>query len=183
VTKTVILIFRVIGCYCEKIHGRFNALPDLWTAVSLNKTLPACVIPYFPSDYPVLVCKCLISRLSLLIRIGGIQQAGCQCFWLVQIFYCAGGTKEGSSTLTLGFELRVLWSRAIAGIAIQDLGLTAKMLQVADFAAFGLAHQVSSPFNAVQFISLNAVRSIALAAHVFSDFEQAEIKKFSAGRV
>lgn len=72
---------------------------------------------------------------------------------------------------------------AIADIAIQDPGLTAKMLQVANSAAFGLAHQVSSPFDAVQFIGLNAVRSIALSAHVFSDFEQVEIKKFSAGRV
>ena len=65
----------------------------------------------------------------------------------------------------------------IADIAIQDPGLTAKMLQVANSAAFGLAHQVSSPFDAVQFIGLNAVRSIALSAHVFSDFEQVQIKK------
>ncbi len=68
----------------------------------------------------------------------------------------------------------------IADIAIQDPALTAKMLQVANSAAFGLAHKVSSPFDAVHFIGLNAVRSIALSAHVFRDFERADIKRFSA---
>jgi len=71
----------------------------------------------------------------------------------------------------------------IADIAVQDPGLTAKMLQVANSAAFGLAHKVSSPFEAVQFIGLNAVRSIALSAHVFRDFEKIEVKTFSAFQV
>lgn len=71
----------------------------------------------------------------------------------------------------------------IAEAAVQDPGLTAKMLQVANSAAFGLAHKVSSPFEAVQFIGLNAVRSIALSAHVFRDFDHLEIKKFSAFQV
>ncbi len=71
----------------------------------------------------------------------------------------------------------------IADIAVQDPGLTAKMLQVANSAAFGLAHKVSSPFDAVQFIGLNAVRSIALSAHVFRDFDKIEVKKFSALQV
>jgi HD-like signal output (HDOD) protein len=57
------------------------------------------------------------------------------------------------------------------------------MLQVANSAAFGLAQRVSSPFEAVQFIGLNAVRSIALSAHVFKDFEKVEVKSFSAFQV
>jgi HD-like signal output (HDOD) protein/ActR/RegA family two-component response regulator len=69
---------------------------------------------------------------------------------------------------------------AIADIAVKDPALTAKMLQVANSAAFGLAHKVSNPFEAVQFIGLNAVRSISLSAHVFRDFESADIKRFSA---
>lgn len=69
---------------------------------------------------------------------------------------------------------------AIAGIAIQDPALTVKMLQVANSAAFGLAHQVSNPFEAIQFIGLNAVRSIALSAHVFKNFEHTDFKNFSA---
>jgi HD-like signal output (HDOD) protein len=71
----------------------------------------------------------------------------------------------------------------IADFATQDPGLTAKMLQVANSAAFGLAHKVSNPFEAVQFIGLNAVRSIALSAHVFNNFEKVEVKKFSAFQV
>jgi HD-like signal output (HDOD) protein len=72
---------------------------------------------------------------------------------------------------------------AIADFAAQDPGLTAKMLQVANSAAFGLAHKVSNPFDAVQVLGLNAVRSIALSAHVFRDFEKIELKTFSAFQV
>jgi HD-like signal output (HDOD) protein len=72
---------------------------------------------------------------------------------------------------------------AIADLTLQDPALTAKMLQVANSAAFGLPHKVSNPFDAVQFIGLNAVRSIALSAHVFRNFEHLELKTFSANQV
>jgi HD-like signal output (HDOD) protein len=68
----------------------------------------------------------------------------------------------------------------IADIAIKDPGLTAKMLQVANSAAFGLGQKVSSPFEAVQFIGLAAVRSIALSVHVFRNFENIRFKGFFA---
>ena len=67
----------------------------------------------------------------------------------------------------------------IADIVVKDPALTAKMLQVANSAAFGLAQKVSSPFAAVQFLGLATVRSIALSSHVFSNFERAPIKGFS----
>ena len=72
---------------------------------------------------------------------------------------------------------------AIADLTLQDPALTAKMLQVANSAAFGLPDKVSNPFDAVQFLGLNAVRSIALSAHVFRNFEQLELKTFSANQV
>jgi HD-like signal output (HDOD) protein len=72
---------------------------------------------------------------------------------------------------------------AIADLTLQDPALTAKMLQVANSAAFGLPDKVSNPFDAVQFLGLNAVRSIALSAHVFRDFEQLELKTFSVHQV
>lgn len=62
---------------------------------------------------------------------------------------------------------------AIADIVVQDPALTAKILQVANSAAFGLAQKVSSPFEAVQFLGLSAIRSIVLSSHVFSDLERA----------
>lgn len=71
----------------------------------------------------------------------------------------------------------------IADLTLQDPALMAKMLQVANSAAFGLPDKVSNPFDAVQFLGLNAVRSIALSAHVFKDFEHLELKHFSAYQV
>jgi HD-like signal output (HDOD) protein len=72
---------------------------------------------------------------------------------------------------------------AIAEIVIQDPALTAKMLQVANSAAFGLGQKVSSPFEAVQFLGMATVRSISLSAHVFSSFEQAGLRGFSSARL
>ncbi len=72
---------------------------------------------------------------------------------------------------------------AIADLTLQDPALTAKMLQVANSAAFGLPDKVSNPFDAVQFLGLNAVRSIALSAHVFRNFEKLELKTFSANQI
>jgi len=69
--------------------------------------------------------------------------------------------------------------QVIANIVTRDPGLTAKMLQVANSAAFGLAERVSSPFDAVQFLGMATVRSIALSAHVFANFEKIPIKNFS----
>ncbi len=71
----------------------------------------------------------------------------------------------------------------IAAIVVQDPGLTAKMLQVANSAAFGLAQKVSNPFEAVQFLGFAAVRSIALSAHVFSNYERVPIKGFSVRKL
>jgi HD-like signal output (HDOD) protein len=71
----------------------------------------------------------------------------------------------------------------IADLTLKDPALTAKMLQVANSAAFGLPDKVRNPFDAVQFLGLNAVRSIALSAHVFREFEQLQLNTFSAFQV
>ena len=71
----------------------------------------------------------------------------------------------------------------IADVVAKDPGLTAKMLQVANSAAFGLAQKVSNPFEAVQYLGLAAVRSIALSAHVFSNFEHVSLKGFSVRKL
>ena len=57
------------------------------------------------------------------------------------------------------------------------------MLQVANSAAFGLAQKVSNPFEAVQFLGFAAVRSIALSAHVFSNYERVPVKGFSVRKL
>ena len=73
--------------------------------------------------------------------------------------------------------------QVIADIVTRDPGLTAKMLQVANSAAFGLSERVSSPFDAVQFLGMAAARSIALSAHVFANFEKNPIKNFSVKKI
>jgi HD-like signal output (HDOD) protein len=68
---------------------------------------------------------------------------------------------------------------SIAKIIAQDPAMTAKMLQIANSAAFGLARRVSSPFDAVQYLGIGTVRSLALSLHVFAAFEKTELRGFS----
>lgn len=67
----------------------------------------------------------------------------------------------------------------IGEIIAQDPAMTAKMMQIANSAAFGLSQPVHSPFDAVQHVGTSTVRALALSAHVFSAFEKTEFKGFS----
>jgi len=68
----------------------------------------------------------------------------------------------------------------IAKIIAKDPGITAKILQVANSAAFGLAENISDPIDAVQQLGMTTVRSLALSAQVFSSFNPGQLKHFSA---
>lgn len=67
----------------------------------------------------------------------------------------------------------------VAAIVAKDPAMTAKMLQIVNSTAFGLAQPVATPFLAVQHVGMGTVRSLALSAHIFSCFERTEIKGFS----
>jgi HD-like signal output (HDOD) protein len=67
----------------------------------------------------------------------------------------------------------------IAELIGKDPSLTAKMLQVVNSAAMGFSDKIHAPFQAVQQLGMNTVRSLALSAHVFSRFEQTPLKGFS----
>jgi HD-like signal output (HDOD) protein/ActR/RegA family two-component response regulator len=67
----------------------------------------------------------------------------------------------------------------IALIVAKDPGMTAKMLQIVNSAAIGLARKVSSPFEAIQFLGIGTVRSLVLSAHIFSCFDRTRMKSFS----
>ncbi|HZR20738.1 MAG TPA: response regulator [Verrucomicrobiae bacterium] len=67
----------------------------------------------------------------------------------------------------------------LAQIISQDPSMTAKLLQIANSAAAGRVNQASSPFEAVQFVGLSAVRSLALSAHIFRSFEHMNLSDFS----
>ena len=68
----------------------------------------------------------------------------------------------------------------VAELIAQDPSMAAKMLQVVNSAAIGLPQAVHSPFEAVQQLGMNTVRSLALSAHVFEKFEKHAAKNFSA---
>ena len=70
--------------------------------------------------------------------------------------------------------------QGIAKIVGQDPGITAKILQVANSAAFGLPQPVNDPVEAVQQLGMTTVRSLVLSAQAFSSFHSARVKHFSA---
>jgi HD-like signal output (HDOD) protein len=67
----------------------------------------------------------------------------------------------------------------LAEIIGDDPSMTAKLLQIANSAAGGRAIQAASPFEAVQFVGLSAIRSLALSAHIFRSFEHIKPERFS----
>jgi HD-like signal output (HDOD) protein len=70
--------------------------------------------------------------------------------------------------------------QSIADIIVKDPGITAKILQVANSAAFGSMERIHDPVAAVQQLGMNTVRSLALSAHVFASFALSKLKNFSA---
>jgi HD-like signal output (HDOD) protein len=58
----------------------------------------------------------------------------------------------------------------VATIIGQDPSMTARILQIVNSAAIGLARRIGNPFEAVQYLGFGTVRSLVLAAHIFSSF-------------
>ncbi|HZL44253.1 MAG TPA: response regulator [Verrucomicrobiae bacterium] len=68
----------------------------------------------------------------------------------------------------------------IGSLIGQDPALTAKVLQIANSAVFGLHLQVTAPTEAVGYIGLQTARALVLLAHTFSSFDQLLGVGFSA---
>jgi HD-like signal output (HDOD) protein len=60
----------------------------------------------------------------------------------------------------------------IGQIIAQDPPITAKVLQLANSAVFGLHLQVNEPGEAVAYLGLEATRTLVLLAHTFSEFDR-----------
>jgi HD-like signal output (HDOD) protein/CheY-like chemotaxis protein len=60
----------------------------------------------------------------------------------------------------------------IGKIISQDPPTTAKVLQLANSAVFGLQLQVNEPAEAVAYLGLEATRTLVLLAHTFSEFDR-----------
>jgi HD-like signal output (HDOD) protein/CheY-like chemotaxis protein len=66
----------------------------------------------------------------------------------------------------------------IVEIISQDMGMMAKVLQLANSAFFGLPRKISSPSEAVLFIGLKALQAMILSAHIFAHFQN--VSRFQA---
>lgn len=62
-------------------------------------------------------------------------------------------------------------SQAIGELVSEDPSLTVKVLQLANSAAFGFQRSVVNATEGVQLLGINCVRSLALAHHLFSAFQ------------
>jgi len=60
---------------------------------------------------------------------------------------------------------------SIAGIISQDLSMTAKVLQLANSAYFGLPRAMNNPAEAVHYIGLKAMEALILSVHIFTQFQ------------
>ena len=63
-------------------------------------------------------------------------------------------------------------SREMGEIIAQDVGMTAKLLQLANSAFFGLYRYVASPSEAAIYLGLDTIRALTLSTGVFSVFQQ-----------
>ena len=71
----------------------------------------------------------------------------------------------------------------VAEIVAQDPGMTAKIMQLANSAFFGLRQRVTSPVHAVQLLGMDTVQALALLAHVFSRFDGTGIDAAAQARL
>jgi len=67
----------------------------------------------------------------------------------------------------------------VGRIVSQDVGMTAKVLQLINSAFFGVRRRVEDPAQAVFYIGLDAVRGLVLSVGVFSQFTGLEVPDFS----
>jgi HD-like signal output (HDOD) protein len=62
-------------------------------------------------------------------------------------------------------------SRELGEIIAQDVGMTAKILQLANSAFFGLYRYIANPSEAAVYLGVDTIRSLTLSSSVFSAFQ------------
>jgi len=63
----------------------------------------------------------------------------------------------------------------VGGLISQDLGMTAEILKVVNSAFFGLASQICTPFEAVQLLGVETVKTLVLVVHICSEYRHVRI--------
>ena len=67
----------------------------------------------------------------------------------------------------------------IGRIVSQDIGMTAKILQLVNSAFFGVWRRITNPAEAVVYLGIETVRALALTVSVFSQFDTRRAPSFS----
>ncbi len=65
--------------------------------------------------------------------------------------------------------------KEIAEIISQDIGMSAKMLQIVNSSFFGVAKHIESVERAVSLLGLDIIRSLVLSFHLFEKFKEREV--------
>ncbi len=63
-------------------------------------------------------------------------------------------------------------TQKIGKIIAQDMGMTARVLQLVNSSFFGLSNRIVDPVQATTLLGLETVRDLALSLHVFSQFNE-----------
>ena len=74
-------------------------------------------------------------------------------------------------------------SREMGEIISQDVGMTAKLLQLANSAFFGLYRYVASPSEAAIYLGLDTIRALTLSTGVFSVFQESGAAELFIGQL
>jgi HD-like signal output (HDOD) protein len=74
-------------------------------------------------------------------------------------------------------------SRELGEIIAQDVGMTAKILQIANSAFFGLYRYVANPSEAAVYLGVDTIRALTLSTTVFSAFQDAGLSPFFIGQL
>jgi HD-like signal output (HDOD) protein len=74
--------------------------------------------------------------------------------------------------LVKSLENEEISSRELGEIIAQDVGMTTKVLQLANSAFFGLQRHIASPSDAAVYLGVDTIRALTLSTSVFSAFRQ-----------
>jgi len=74
-------------------------------------------------------------------------------------------------------------SRELGEIIAQDVGMTAKILQIANSAFFGLYRYVANPSEAAVYLGIDTIRALTLSTSVFSAFQEAGLNPTFIGQL
>jgi putative nucleotidyltransferase with HDIG domain len=68
-------------------------------------------------------------------------------------------------------------SRSLGEIIAQDVGLTAKILQITNSSFFGLYRYIATPSEAAVYLGVDTIRALTLSAGVFAAFRQTSLPR------